>query len=393
MSTVALIVAAGRGARFGGDVPKQYARLADRTVLRHSVETFLFHPMVDTVRVVIADGDQALYADAMHGLDLLEPVTGGDSRQQSVLNGLRSLVQTGAEVVLVHDAARPFVTEAAITDAIAGLDGADGAISATQVVDTLKRERDGHVGETVDRHGLWRAQTPQVFRFDALLAAHEAVPADQLAGYTDDATVAEAAGLRIVFAEGDDRNFKITTTEDLQRAEQFMTVLNGATSAFSFRTGSGFDVHAFGGAGPVVLCGVEIPSDKGLSGHSDADVALHALTDALLGAIGDGDIGAHFPPNDPQWKGAPSDRFVSFAAGRISDLGGRIANVDVTIICETPKIGPHRDAMRQSVAGMLDLDVARVSIKATTTEKLGFTGRGEGIAASAVATVKLPDDA
>lgn len=390
MTLVALIVAAGRGARAGGDVPKQYADLAGMPVIRQSVKAFFDHPGVDRVRVVIHPADRPLYDSAMAGLDLPDPVTGGETRQQSVYNGLLSMADWHPDRVLVHDAARPFVSAAVIDNVVAALDDADGAVAAIRVVDTLKREQDGRIGDTVDRTGLWRAQTPQGFRYDALLAAHEAIPAGDWNRFTDDAAVARHAGLRVVFAQGDEDNIKITTADDLERARQRMNTRHDGSGQV-FRIGQGVDVHRFGGDGPITLCGITIPSPHGLLGHSDADVGLHALTDALLGALGDGDIGDHFPPTDPQWRGAPSATFLKFAGERVAQRGGRIINVDLTLICEAPKIGPHRDAMRQAVAELLGIAPDRVGIKATTTEKLGFTGRGEGIAAQAVASVRLPD--
>jgi 2-C-methyl-D-erythritol 4-phosphate cytidylyltransferase/2-C-methyl-D-erythritol 2,4-cyclodiphosphate synthase len=354
------------------------------------VSAFLAHPGVDLVRVVVHPSDRQLYDESLAGIDLPEPVFGGENRQHSVLNGLRSLVEWQPDRVLVHDAARPFVSQAAIGNVIDGLDDAEGAVSAIRVVDTLKRERDGLVGETVGREALWRAQTPQGFRFQPLLAAHEAIPVGELGRYTDDAAVAQRAGMRIVFSQGDDENFKITTVDDLNRARRQLRAMHG-DEGMVYRVGNGFDVHRFGGDGPLTLCGVMVPSPHGLVGHSDADVGLHALTDALLGAIGDGDIGDHFPPGDPQWRNAPSDRFLKLAADRVKALGGHIVNLDLTLICEQPKIAPHRDAMRHAVAEILAIDMSQVSIKATTTEKLGFTGRGEGIAANAIASVRLPE--
>jgi 2-C-methyl-D-erythritol 4-phosphate cytidylyltransferase/2-C-methyl-D-erythritol 2,4-cyclodiphosphate synthase len=379
---IALIVAAGSGTRFGGEVPKQYLPLAGRAVLRHSVETFLHHPKVAGVRVVISPEHRKLYDAATTGLELLAPVAGGANRQDSVRNGLESLTQKRTSQVLIHDAARPFLNSAVIDRALAALEDAPGAIVAVPVTDTLKRGRDGCVGETVDRTGLWRAQTPQAFRFDEILAAHRAAKG---AALTDDAAVAEAAGLPMRLVMGDDDNLKITTAEDFQRAERLI-----AGGSSEFRTGSGFDVHRFAPGDGVTICGVRIAHDQALEGHSDADVGLHALTDAILGSIGAGDIGSHFPPSDPQWRGADSARFLALAAGLVANKGGRITHVDVTLICERPKIAPHRGAMIARIAGILGVEEHRISVKATTTEGLGFTGRREGIAAQAVATVALP---
>ena len=385
-STVALIVAAGRAERFGGGVPKQYLPLAGRPVLRHSIETFLAHPAVDAVRAVIQPEHRALYDAATAGLALLPPVDGGATRQRSVLNGLESLGELAPARVLIHDAARPLVDAKLIGRTLAALDRAAGAVAAVPVTDTLKRTDDGRsVAGTVERAGLWRAQTPQGFRYAEILAAHRAA---RDGAFTDDAAVAEAAGLAVALVAASDDNLKVTTEADLERARR---LLHGA--AVEWRTGSGFDVHGFGSGDAVMLCGVRVPHDRGLVGHSDADVGLHALTDAILGAIGAGDIGGHFPPNEPEWRGADSARFLAHAAGLVAARGGRLVHVDVTLICERPKIDPHRAAMVARVAGILGLAPDRVSVKATTTDGLGFAGRGEGIAAQAVATVALPGGA
>jgi 2-C-methyl-D-erythritol 4-phosphate cytidylyltransferase/2-C-methyl-D-erythritol 2,4-cyclodiphosphate synthase len=379
---IALIVAAGSGTRFGGELPKQYLLLAGRAVLRHSAETFLRHPAISGVRVVISVDHRALYDRATAGLGLLSPVIGGANRQDSVRNGLESLAGPQPAHVLIHDAARPFLSAAIIDRTLVALGEAPGAIVAVPVTDTLKRGQDGRVGGTVDRSGLWRAQTPQAFRFDDILAAHRAAEG---AAMTDDAAVAEAAGLPMKLVMGADDNFKITTVEDLHRAERLL-----APGASDYRMGAGYDVHRFAAGDGVTLCGVRIPHDQALEGHSDADAGLHALTDAILGAIGAGDIGSHFPPSDPQWRGVDSATFLAHAAGLVAGRGGRITHVDVTLICERPKIAPHRAAMVTRIAGILGLEEHRVSVKATTTEGLGFTGRREGIAAQAVATVALP---
>lgn len=379
---IALIVAAGSGTRFGGELPKQYLPLAGRAVLRHSTETFLRHPAISGVRMVISAEHRALYDKATAGLRLLPPVIGGANRQDSVRNGLESLAELQPAQVLIHDAARPFPSSAIIDRTLAALDDTAGAIVAIPVTDTLKRGLDGRVGETVDRTGLWRAQTPQAFRFAEILAAHRAAKG---AALTDDAAVAEAAGLPMRLVMGADDNFKITTGADLQRAERLL-----APGASEFRTGTGYDVHRFAAGNGVTLCSVRIAHDQALEGHSDADVGLHALTDAILGAIGAGDIGSHFPPSDPQWRGVDSATFLAHAGGLVAGKGGRITHVDVTLICERPKIAPHRAAMVARIADILGLEEHRVSVKATTTEGLGFTGRREGIAAQAVATVALP---
>jgi 2-C-methyl-D-erythritol 4-phosphate cytidylyltransferase/2-C-methyl-D-erythritol 2,4-cyclodiphosphate synthase len=382
---VALVVAAGRGARFGGAQPKQYATLAGRPLLHHGLAALAGHPDIAGVRAVIHADDLALYESAAEGLSLLDPVPGGASRQDSARLGLESLEELAPERVLIHDGARPLVSAAVIDRVLQALDRTPGAVAALPVTDTLKREQDGLVADTVARQGLWRAQTPQGFHYPAILAAHRAVAGAEL---TDDAAVAERAGLPVALVQGSPRNLKVTTTEDLARAEAILTGAGGG--AQETRSGSGFDVHRFGPGNHVTLCGVGIPHDKALLGHSDADVALHALTDALLGALGAGDIGVHFPPTDPRWRGADSALFLRHACELAAARGGRIVNVDVTVICETPKLAPHRAAMVARLAELLDLAPERVNVKATTTEGLGFTGRGEGIAAQASATLSLP---
>ncbi|WP_119458676.1 bifunctional 2-C-methyl-D-erythritol 4-phosphate cytidylyltransferase/2-C-methyl-D-erythritol 2,4-cyclodiphosphate synthase [Rhodospirillaceae bacterium SYSU D60014] len=381
--SVALVVAAGRGQRFGGEAPKQYQPMAGRPVIRHCLETFAAHPQISAVRTIIHSDDRERYDAATAGLSLLDPVIGGADRQQSVLNGLESLAPMAPERVLIHDAARPLVDAGTIDRTLAALDRAPGAIAAVPLADTVKRAAgDLTVAETLDRRQLWRAQTPQGFRYAEILAAHRSQAG---AGLTDDAAVAEAAGLPVALVHGAEENLKITTTDDLLRAERLLT---GA--AMEFRTGTGFDVHRFGSGTGVTLCGVRVPHDRGLEGHSDADVGLHALTDAILGAVGAGDIGQHFSPSDPRWRGADSAQFLAFASEQVAALGGRIVHLDVTLICERPKVAPHRQAMVDRIAGILALPSRQVSVKATTTEGLGFTGRGEGIAAQAVATVTLP---
>ena len=379
-ATVVLIVAAGRGSRFGGAAPKQYVDLAGKPVLRYSLETFLRHPRIDAVRVVIHANDRAFYDDVAKGLSPLEPVTGGATRQESVLRGLQSLRQASPGTVLIHDAARPLVDHALIDRMIDALVDKPGAIPVLPVADTVKRGSDGVVQETLDRTTLWRAQTPQAFRFADILAAHDAASGREL---TDDAAVAEAAGLAVALVAGAEENFKVTTEADLQRARQLLV------PASDIRVGNGFDVHRFGPGDKIMLCGIAVSHTHGLIGHSDADVGLHALTDAILGAIGAGDIGQHFSPNDPRWKGADSAQFLAHAASLVKARGGRILSGDITIICERPKVGPHREKMVARVAAILGLDPSRISVKATTTEGLGFTGRAEGIAAQATASVAL----
>ncbi len=383
----ALLVAAGRGTRLTGDVPKQYRALGGEPILRRAATAFLHHPAIDGVRVVIHPDDRALYDGAATGLDLLGPVAGGATRQDSVREGLESLAAMAPDFVMIHDAARPFVGADAIAAAHDLLDRAGPAVSgvivAVPVVDSLKRASGGQL-TAVDRKDLWRAQTPQAFRYADILRAHRAAAGLDL---TDDAAVAEHAGLGLAIAPGSEDNFKITTEDDVARAERLVA----ARPALP-RTGLGFDVHGFGPGDHVWLCGVKIPSGRGLVGHSDADVGLHALTDAVLGALADGDIGAHFSDRDARWKDARSDLFLRHAVERVRARGGRILHLDLTLICEEPRIRPHHDAMAARVAEIAGLEPKRVSIKATTTEKLGFTGRGEGIAGQAVATVLLPDE-
>ncbi len=381
LECVALIVAAGRGSRAGGGVPKQYRSLGGRAVLRWSLQRFRGHARVSAVRAVIHPDDRTLYDDAARGLDLLPPVSGGATRQESVRLGLESLAALVPASVLIHDAARPFVDDATIDRTLDALAQAPGAIAAVPVADTIKRG-DGHrIAGTMDRNGLWRAQTPQGFRFAEILSAHRAAAGAEL---SDDAAVAERAGLAVSLVAGSELNAKITSEDDLQRAALI------ANAAFETRVGTGFDVHGFGPGDHVWLCGVKVPHTQALVGHSDADVALHALTDAILGAIGEGDIGMHFPPSDPRWRGASSDEFLARAQSLLAARGGTLVHADVTIICERPKVEPHRAAMTARLAGILGIEVQRCSVKATTTEGLGFTGRGEGIAAQAVATVRLP---
>jgi 2-C-methyl-D-erythritol 4-phosphate cytidylyltransferase/2-C-methyl-D-erythritol 2,4-cyclodiphosphate synthase len=381
----ALIVAAGRGNRFGGPLPKQYAILNGQPVLRHTLLAYRAAPEIGAIRVVIAPGDEGFYAAASRDLRLSSPVLGGASRQQSVLKGLEALAEDEPELVAIHDAARPFVRPADITACLtaAAATGIDGAVLGVPLADTVKRtDREGAVAETVPRANLWRAQTPQVFRFAPLLAAHRAVASlaeAEATALTDDAAVAERAGLKVVMVAGSEDNRKITTTDDLRRA-----------TAVETRTAFGFDVHGFSPGDAVMLCGVAVPHTQALAGHSDADVALHALTDALLGTIGAGDIGQHFPPSDPQWRGVSSDRFLHRAVDLVAARGGRIVHLDLTLVCEAPRIGPHREAMVASIARIAAVSPDRVSVKATTTEGLGFTGRREGIAAQAVATVEIP---
>ena len=399
-STVALVVAAGRGSRFGTGLPKQYAALGGRPLLGHSLEAFARHPRIDRVKAVIHPDDRALYERAAAGLDLLEPAAGGATRQDSVRRGLESLESLAPAAVLIHDGARPFVDAAVIDRVLDALASAPGAIAALPVTDTLKRSETGkrgqagHIAATLERAGLWRAQTPQGFRFAEILAAHRAIIHGAVHGavhgaaagpeLTDDAAVAERAGLAVALVEGTPHNIKVTTRDDLLRAERWLA------GAYETRVGQGFDVHRFAPGDHVMLCGLRVPHEAGLKGHSDADVGLHALTDAILGALGAGDIGVHFPPSDARWKDADSAVFLTHARDLVATRGGRIAHVDVTLVCERPRIGDRRVAMVARLAELLGIEAERVSVKATTTEGLGFTGRGEGIAAQATATLSLP---
>jgi 2-C-methyl-D-erythritol 4-phosphate cytidylyltransferase/2-C-methyl-D-erythritol 2,4-cyclodiphosphate synthase len=381
-SVSALVVAAGRGSRFGGALPKQYLRLGDTSVLRHAVAAFASHPGIANVLVTIRPEDRGLFDRAVAGLGVLPAVTGGATRQDSVRLGLEALAARSPERVLIHDGARPLPDRNLIDRVVHGLDRAAAAIPCVPLRDTIKRVEDGVIRATIDRSALWRAQTPQGFHFHAILAAHRAAQGRAL---TDDAAVAEAAGLAVLRVDGNEDNLKVTTPQDLDAAERLLLSRLG-----DFRVGQGFDAHAFGPGDHIWVCGIKIPHVASLVGHSDADVGLHALADAVFGAIGAGDIGMHFPPSDPRWRGAASDQFLRHAADLVRERNGAVAGVDVTIICEQPKIGPHRAAMVERIAAILELPCARVSVKATTTDRLGFTGRGEGVAAQAVATVRLP---
>jgi len=382
MQFVAVIVAGGTGLRAGAGAAKQWRRLAGKPVLRWSVEAFVAAGAADIV-VVAPAGQEDQVGQTLAGLGGWRVAIGGATRAKSVQAGLATLAQATDDIaVLVHDAARPLVEPRHIASLLQALEAADGALPALPLADTLKRETDG-VLHTTPREGLWRAQTPQAFRLSTLRAGYAAWPAD--AGEpTDDAAVVERAGGRVVKIDGDPRLMKLTYPEDFEMAERL------AAPVMATRIGLGFDAHRFGPGEAVMLCGVKIAHDHGLVGHSDADVGLHALTDALLGAAGAGDIGDHFPPTDPKWKGANSGVFLGHAAGLVAAGGGLIVNVDVTLICERPKIKPHREAMRARIAALLALPVERVSVKATTTEQMGFTGRQEGLAAQAVASVQYP---
>ncbi|HEY2226272.1 MAG TPA: bifunctional 2-C-methyl-D-erythritol 4-phosphate cytidylyltransferase/2-C-methyl-D-erythritol 2,4-cyclodiphosphate synthase [Xanthobacteraceae bacterium] len=382
----AVVVAAGRGVRAGGDGPKQYREIGGEPVIRSSLRGLAGHPGIAVVQPVIHPDDAALFRTAASGLDVLEPVFGGATRQASVRAGLERLSPLSPDLVLVHDAARPFASAALISRGIAAARATGAAIPAIAIADTVKTvDPSGTVTGTIDRAPLRLVQTPQAFVFAALLEAHHRAQAAGREDFTDDAALAEWAGLKVSTFAGEAGNMKLTTAEDFVRVGAA-----GLAALTDVRTGFGYDVHAFGPGDHVTLGGVRIPHEQGLSGHSDADVVLHALVDAILGALADGDIGVHFPPSDPQWRGASSDRFLGFAVERVRARGGRIAHLDANVVCEAPRIGPYRDAMRVRIAEIAGIDVSRVAVKATTSEKLGFIGRSEGMAAFATATVRLP---
>jgi 2-C-methyl-D-erythritol 4-phosphate cytidylyltransferase/2-C-methyl-D-erythritol 2,4-cyclodiphosphate synthase len=382
----AVVVAAGQGLRAGGDLPKQFRRIAGHTLLEHALSAFVGAPKVTLIQPVIRQDDLSLASTLIGSMDVLTPVSGGTTRQASVRAGLEALAPRRPDIVLVHDAARPFASASLIARAIEAAEKIGAAIPALPVTDTVKRiDATGRIEATVDRTTIRLVQTPQGFAFPALLEAHRRAAMQGYNDFTDDSALAEWAGMKVGVFQGEPGNIKLTTPEDflLAEAQQFIPLGD-------VRTGFGIDVHAFGSGNHVTLGGIRIPNDKALTGHSDADVALHALTDAVLGAISDGDIGAHFPPTDPQWRGASSDRFLDFAVERVRARGGRIAHLDLTVVCEAPRIAAHRDLIRANIARLARIDVERVAVKATTSEKLGFTGRGEGIVAYATATVRLP---
>jgi 2-C-methyl-D-erythritol 4-phosphate cytidylyltransferase/2-C-methyl-D-erythritol 2,4-cyclodiphosphate synthase len=382
----AIIVAAGRGLRAGGNGPKQFRDLGGRRVLARALAPFCGHAEIAEVQPVCNPQDRAAFDAAVAGLPMRAPVAGGETRQASVRAGLEALAANPPAVVLVHDAARPFVSRELISRAVAAARVHGAAIPVIPVADTIKIvDAEGRVVATPERAGLRLAQTPQAFRYDALLAAHRRAVKEGREDFTDDAALAEWAGLTVATFEGDARNMKLTTVEDFLREEARIAATQG-----DIRAGQGFDTHAFGPGDHVMICGVRVAHDRGLVGHSDADVGLHAAVDALLGALAEGDIGAHFPPGDPRWKGASSDLFLKYAAERVAARGGSIAHLDVTVVCEAPRIGPHREAMRARIAAIAGIPLSRVAVKATTTERLGFAGRGEGMAALATATIRLP---
>jgi 2-C-methyl-D-erythritol 4-phosphate cytidylyltransferase / 2-C-methyl-D-erythritol 2,4-cyclodiphosphate synthase len=384
--TAAILVAAGRGLRAGSGGPKQYRSIGGQTVIFRAMESFCRHPQIFAVQPVLNPDDAAVFKEAVSELRYQPPATGGATRQASVHAGLEALASQKPDVVLIHDAARPFVSAALISRAIDAARRTGAAIPAVAVTDTIKLiDASGNVEATPDRARLRIAQTPQAFRYDVILEAHRRAARDGRSDFTDDAALAEWAGLTVVTFEGDAANMKLTTPEDFVREEARFAAALG-----DIRTGTGYDVHAFGDGDHLMICGVRVPHTRGFLAHSDGDVALHAVVDAILGALADGDIGSHFPPSDPKWKDAASDRFLKYAVDRVAARGGRIANLEVTLICERPKIGPLRDSMRARIAEIAGLDISRVAVKATTSERLGFTGREEGIAATASATIRLP---
>ena len=384
--TAAILVAAGRGLRAGAGGPKQYRAIGGRTVIFRAMAPFCRHAAISAVQPVLNPDDIAIFDAAVQGLQHAPPATGGATRQASVRAGLEALVSHKPEIVLIHDAARPFVSAALISRAIDAASATGAAIPAIALADTVKLvDASGNVEATPERARLRIAQTPQAFRFDVILQAHRRAVREGRSDFTDDAALAEWAGLTVATFEGDAANMKLTTPEDFVREEARLASLLG-----DVRTGTGYDVHAFGDGDHLMICGVRVPHDRGFLAHSDGDVGLHALVDAILGALADGDIGSHFPPSDIKWKGAASDKFLKYAVDRVAARGGRIANLEVTLICERPKIGPLRDTMRARIAEIAGLDISRVAVKATTSERLGFTGREEGIAATACATIRLP---
>jgi 2-C-methyl-D-erythritol 4-phosphate cytidylyltransferase / 2-C-methyl-D-erythritol 2,4-cyclodiphosphate synthase len=391
MNVGVIVVAAGRGVRFGGEVPKQYLRFGGRSTLSYALRAFIDHPLVHRIVTVIHPDDQDAFHSAVPEFDealrsgRLASAFGGATRQSSVSEGLEALALTNPDVVLVHDAARPFISMDLVTRAIEAAEKYGAAVPLLPVVDTINQlGADGRLSGTVDRSAMRVVQTPQAFKFAPLLDAHRAAKKANRLDFTDDGSLVEWRGQKIGGFTGEPEAFKLTIQADIRRAEQIVEQM------LESRCATGYDVHAFGPGDHVWLGGVKIPHDMGLVGHSDADPVLHALTDAILGCLGDGDIGTHFPPSDPQWKGASSSIFLAHAATLVKKRGGRIVHLDATLVCEAPRMGPHREAMREAIAAAAGIAVSRVGLKATTSERLGFTGRKEGIAALATATVKLP---
>jgi 2-C-methyl-D-erythritol 4-phosphate cytidylyltransferase / 2-C-methyl-D-erythritol 2,4-cyclodiphosphate synthase len=390
MSVVAVIVAGGSGLRAGGGLPKQYQLVGGKPVIRWTLEAFLNHPMISRVQTVIGLGHEALFAEATQGLTaLLKPVVGGGSRQDSCRVGIEACALYEPTKILIHDAARPFLSSGLISSIVTELDHASAVIPGLPVADTMKFAPSGLIEKTVDRASLWFVQTPQGFRFDKILSAHQHALSDGKTSFTDDAAVAEYAGMKVQIIAGEQKNRKLTTSHDIVEANREHSK-HRFEDLQDVRTGQGIDFHVFEKGKFVTLCGVQVPHSHKLKGHSDADVALHAVTDAILGAIGEADIGQHFPPSDKQWKGAASSIFVAKAMELLRARGGMLAHIDITILAEAPRIGPHLIAMKTSLQNMLGIALDRIAIKATTTEKMGAIGRKEGMSASAIATVRLP---
>jgi len=389
MTVAAVIVAGGSGLRAGGAKPKQYHLIGGKPVIRWTLEAFLSHPHVDHVQPVIGEGHEELFRQATEGLALPKPVTGGANRQDSCRLGIEACVAHAPGKILIHDAARPFISAGVISAVIAELDHAEAVIPGLPVADTMKFAPDGFIEKTVDRGSMWFVQTPQGFSFERILAAHRRAAREGQGGFTDDAAVAEFDGIPVKIVAGDQHNRKLTTSIDVIAADRELSARLFAERP-DIRTGQGIDFHVFEAGDHVTLCGVAIPHTQKLKGHSDADVAMHALTDAILGALGERDIGHFFPPSDPQWKGAASSIFLAKASELLQARRGIISNIDLTILAELPRIGPHITAMKERLASLLALDPARIAIKATTTETMGAIGRKEGMAAFATATVRLP---
>lgn len=388
MKVGAVVVAAGTGSRAGGEKPKQYQMIGGRPVVWWALKSFCDHPAIAHIQPVIGAGQDDLFAGASTGLAVEPAVTGGETRQESCRRGLAALIRHGITHVLIHDAARPFVSADLISRVIAGLQKHQSAIPGLAVADTIKKAPRGTIERTIDRTGLWTVQTPQGFAFEAICAAHEQARAAGQSSLTDDAAVAELAGLEVAIIPGEPQNRKMTTAADLAAADRELS--SGLNALPDIRTGMGIDIHPFAEGDHVMLCGVAIPHTHRLAGHSDADAALHALTDAILGAIGEGDIGTHFPPSDMQWKNAASSIFLQKAVELLAERGGKVGNVDIAILAEAPRISPHLAAMKTRLSELLGIAQGRIAIKATTTEKLGFVGRGEGITAFATVLVRLP---
>jgi 2-C-methyl-D-erythritol 4-phosphate cytidylyltransferase / 2-C-methyl-D-erythritol 2,4-cyclodiphosphate synthase len=389
MSVAAVIVAGGSGLRAGGERPKQYQLIGGKPVIRWTLEAFLNHPLVSHVQAVIGEGHESLFSEATQGLHLPQPVQGGNNRQESCRLGVEACAGENVSKILIHDAARPFVSNAVISNVIAALDQCDAVVPGLPVADTMKFAPDGIVVRTVDRGSMWFVQTPQGFTYEKILAAHRQAAREARSGFTDDAAVAEFHGLEVRIAAGEQANRKLTTAHDVKAADKDLAERLFVARP-DVRTGQGIDFHVFEDGDGVILCGVKIPHHQKLKGHSDADVAMHALTDAILGAIGEVDIGVHFPPSDQRWKGVSSSTFLLKAMELLAQRKGIIANVDITILAELPRVSPHLANMKSSLAPLLQVSPDRIAIKATTTEEMGAIGRKEGIAAFAVATVRLP---